>query len=152
MNKEIKQKKKFFELRNGLKAVDFRNKDYYDRIDDHERSLYSPFMLMRYASSVSSKDKFFVEHYVEMINECVNKNLFTLSSKHKKLCWILTSMCGALQQQFHPWIKPMKRVQNKTLKQLRTIYPNMKESDLETLDKIITDKEFEELLEEHGIN
>jgi hypothetical protein len=107
---------------------------------------------MRYASSVSSKDKFFVEHYVEMINECVNKNLFTLSSKHKKLCWILTSMCGALQQQFHPWIKPMKRVQNKTLKQLLTIYPNMKESDLETLDKIITDKEFEELLEEHGIN
>tara|TARA_B100001996_G_scaffold381888_1_gene372322 strand:+ start:1700 stop:2158 length:459 start_codon:yes stop_codon:yes gene_type:complete len=152
MNKETKQKKKFFELRNGLKAVDFRNKDYYDRIDDHERSLYSPFMLMRYASSVSSKDQFFVEHYVEMINECVNKNLFTLSSKHKKLCWILTSMCGALQQQFHPWIKPMKRVQNKTLKQLLTIYPNMKESDLETLDKIITDKEFEELLEEHGIN
>ena len=152
MNKEIKQKKKFFELRNGLKAVDLRNKDYYDRIDDHERSLYSPFMLMRYASSVSSKDQFFVEHYVEMINECVNKNLFTLSSKHKKLCWILTSMCGALQQQFHPWIKPMKRVQNKTLKQLLTIYPNMKESDLETLDKIITDKEFEELLEEHGIN
>ena len=42
--------------------------------------------------------------------------------------------------------------QNKTLKQLLTIYPNMKESDLETLDKIITDKEFEELLEEHGIN
>jgi len=35
---------------------------------------------------------------------------------------------------------------------LLTIYPNMKESDLETLDKIITDKEFEELLEEHGIN
>ena len=152
MNKEMKQKKKFFELRNGLKAVDFRNKDYYDRIDDHERSLYSSFMLMRYASSVSSKDQFLVEHYVEMINECVNKNLFTLSSKHKKLCWILTSMCGALQQQFHPWIKPMKRVQNKTLKQLLTIYPNMKESDLETLDKIITDKEFEELLEEHGIN
>ena len=152
MNKETKQKKKFFELRNGLKAVDFRNKDYYDCIDDHERSLYSPFMLMRYASSVSSKDQFYVEHYVEMINECVNKHLFTLSGKHKKLCWILTSMCGALQQQFHPWIKPMKRVQNKTLKQLLTIYPNMKESDLETLDKIITDKEFEELLEEHGID
>ena len=152
MNKEIKQKKKFFELRNGLKAVDFRNKDYYDRIDDHERSLYSPFMLMRYASCIISKNKFYVEHYIEMINECVNKHLFTLSSKHKKLCWILTSMCGALQSQFHPWIKPMKRVQNKTLKQLLTIYPNMKESDLETLDKIITDKEFEELLEEHGIN
>ena len=78
-----KSKRKFFELRNGLKAVDFRNKDYFDRIDDHEKSLYSPYMLMRYASSVSSKDSFYIEHYVEMVNECVNKNLFVLSGKLK---------------------------------------------------------------------
>ena len=136
-------KRKFFELRNGLKAVDFRNKDYFDRIDDHEKSLYSPFMLMRYASSVSSKDPFYVEHYVEMVNECVNKNLFVLSGKHKKLCWILTAMCGALTQQIHPWIKPMKRVPNKSLKQLQKIYPNMKEADLETLDQIISDRELD---------
>ena len=146
-----KQKnRKFFELRNGLKAVDFRNKDYYDRIDDHERSLYSPYMLMRYASSVSSKDPFYVEHYVEMINECVNKHCFSLG-KHKKLLWILTDMCGALKQQFHPWIKPMKRIPNKSLKQLQQLYPDMKETDLETLDAIITDRELEELLESHGI-
>ena len=65
--------RKFFDLRNGLKAVDFRNKDYFDRIDDKEKSLYSPYMLMRYVSNVSSKDPFYVEHYIEMINECVNK-------------------------------------------------------------------------------
>ena len=142
--------RKFFELRSGLKAVDFRNKDYWDRIDDHEKSLYSPYMIMRYASSVSG-EKFYQEHYVEMINECVNKHLFTLSSKHKKLCWILTAMCGGLKQQFHPWIKPMKRVPNKPLKQLQKIYPSAKETDLETLDKVITDRELEELLEAHGI-
>jgi len=146
-----KQNRKFFELRNGLKAVDFRNKDYYDRIDDHEKSLYSPYMLMRYASSISSKDQFYVEHYVEMVNECVNKHCFTLGSKHKKLLWILTAMCGALKQQFHPWIKPMKRVPNKSLKQLLTLFPNAKEDDLETLDKLITDRELEELLESHGL-
>ena len=142
--------RKFFELRSGLKAVDFRNKDYWDRIDDHEKSLYSPYMIMRYASSVSG-EKFYQEHYVEMINECVNKHLFTLSSKHKKLCWILTAMCGGLKQQFHPWIKPMKRVPNKSLKQLQKIYPSAKETDLETLDKVITDRELEELIEAHGI-
>ena len=148
----VNKKRKFFELRNGLKAVDFRNKDYFDRIDDHEKSLYSPYMLMRYVSSISSKDQFYVEHYVEMVNECVNKHCFTLGSKHKKLLWILTAMCGALKQQFHPWIKPMKRVPNKSLKQLQKLYPNMKESDLETLDAVITDKELEELLESHGID
>ena len=133
--------RKFFDLRNGLKAVDFRNKDYFDRIDD---------MLMRYVSNVSSKDTFYVEHYVEMVNECVNKHCFTLS-KHKKLLWILTAMCGAEVQQFHPWLKPMKRVANKSLKKLMQIYPNWKETDLETLDKVITDRELEELMEAHGI-
>ena len=145
----MSEKKKFFELRNGMKAVDFRNKDYYDRIDDHERSLYSPYMIMRYASTVSG-ERFYQEHYVEMVNEFVNKNLFELSSKHKKLCWLLTAMCGGLKQQFHPWIKPMKKVANKSLQTLMEIYPNMKQSDLETLDKILTDSELEQLLEDHG--
>ena len=104
---------------------------------------------MRYASAVSG-DRFYQEHYVEMINECVNKNLFELSGKHKKLCWLLTAMCGGLKQQFHPWVKPMKKNVNKSLQTLMDIYPNTKMSDLETLDKIITDSELEQLLEDHG--
>jgi hypothetical protein len=56
-----------------------------------------------------------------------------------------------LKQQFHPWIKPMKRIPNKSLKLLQQIFPQAKESDLETLDQIITDRELEELLEAHGI-
>lgn len=145
----MSERKKFFELRNSMKAIDFRNKDYYDRIDEHERSLYSPYMTMRYASAVSG-DRFYQEHYVEMVNECVNKNLFELSGKHKKLCWLLTAMCGGLKQQFHPWVKPMKKNVNKSLQTLMDIYPNTKMSDLETLDKIITDSELEQLLEDHG--
>ena len=149
MRKE--QKRKFFELKPGLEAVDFRNKDYYDRIDDHEKSLYSPYMLMRYVSNISSNDRFYKEHYVEMVNECVNKHLFTLSSKHKKLCWMLTAMCGALKKQFHPWVKPMKRTSNKSLTKLETLFPNAKLSDLEVLDNILTDRELEELERDHGI-
>ena len=142
---------KFLDLKKTLRAADMRDKNFYDQMSEEDQKLYSPFMLMRYASSVSSKDKFYVEHYVEMVNECVNKNLFVLSGKHKKLCRILTAMCGALQQQFHPWIKPMKRVPNKSLKQLQKIYPTWKEKDLETLDAVITDRELEELMESHGL-
>jgi hypothetical protein len=61
-------------------------------------------------------------------------------------------MCGAEIQQFHPWIKPMKRVANKSLKKLQLMYPTWKESDLETLDKVISDRELEELLEAHAID
>ena len=39
----------------------------------------------------------------------------------------------------------------KSLKKLMKIYPNWKEADLEVLDKIITDRELEELIEAHGI-
>ena len=46
----------------------------------------------------------------------------------------------------------MKRVPNKSLKKLQQIYPTWKESDLEALDKIISDRELEELIEAHGIN
>jgi hypothetical protein len=44
----------------------------------------------------------------------------------------------------------MKRVPNKSLKQLMELFPNAKENNLEVLDNIITDKELEELLEAHG--
>ena len=45
----------------------------------------------------------------------------------------------------------MKRIPNKSLKSLQQLFPQAKESDLETLDQIITDRELEELLEAHGI-
>ena len=146
-----KQKnRKFFELRNGLKAVDFRNKDYYDRIDDHERSLYSPYILMRYASSVSSKDPFYVEHYVEMINECVNKHLWTVS-KYKKLAWMLTAMCGVERAQFHPWLESKKKSgDNDKQKLLLQLYENMKQDDIETLANINDKKELKELARDFG--
>ena len=144
---------------NGLKAVDYRNKSYFDRIDDKEKSLYSPYMLMRYVSSTNHRNKDIQEWYLLKTNENINKHLFTLSNKHKKLCWILTAMCGVNSEElglneriFHPWIKPMKRVPNKSLKKLQEIYPTWKETDLETLDKVITDRELEELMEAHGID
>jgi hypothetical protein len=59
-------------------------------------------------------------------------------------------MCGGLKQQFHPWVKPMKKTVNKSMQQLLEIYPHMKEDDIETLDKILTDAELEEILELYG--
>ena len=149
--------RKFFDLMNGLKAIDYRNLGYFEQQDDKEKSLYSPYMLMRYVSSTNHRNRDIQEWYIIKTNKNVNKHLFTLSSKHKKLGWMLTALCGVNSVEhgvneriFHPWIKPMKRVPNKSLKKLQEIYPTWKESDLDTLDKIITDKELEELLEAHG--
>ena len=137
-------------LKDVLAAIDMNAKNVWDELSDDERKQVSFYLLNRYVSAVkgSKQDK---ELQILKTNQYYNKNFFTLT-KHKKLLWILTAMCGALQQQFHPWIKPMKRVPNKSLKQLQQIYPTWKESDLETLDKVITDRELEELIEAHGLN
>ena len=119
--------RKFFDLRNGLKAVDFRNKDYFDRIDDKEKSLYSPYMLMRYVSNVSSKDPFYIEHYIEMVNECVNKHCFTLG-KHKKLLWILTAMCGAETTTIPSMDQTNEACTKQESKETTTDIPNMEGS------------------------
>ena len=143
--------KKIFNLRNGLKALNYRNKDYYDRLDDDEKKAYSPYLMMRYMSNIIHKDNFFVEHHIEMVNQAVNKHLFAIG-RHKKLLWLLTSMTGTLSQQYHQWLKPMKRTYklNDGVKKLLEIYPNKKESDLATLDKILTDDERKEIILAHG--
>ena len=137
-------------LKDILAAIDMNAKNVWDELSDDERKQVSFYLLNRYVSAIKGKteDK---QLQIFKTNQYYNKNFFTLT-KHKKLLWVLTSMCGAETQQFHPWIKPMKRVPNKSLKKLQQIYPTWKEQDLETLDKVITDRELEELIEAHGID
>ena len=86
-------------------------------------------MLMKYMASVKG-ETWMQEHYVEMINECVNKHLWTLS-KYKKFAWMLTAMCGVEQAQFHPWLGSKKKTgNNDKQKLLSQLYENMKQSDI----------------------
>ena len=78
------EKKKFLDLKSMLRAVDKRDKDWYNRLSDDDKKLFAPFIAMRYVSSVKS-DTFFQEHYLEMCNEFVNKHHWTLSKNHKGL-------------------------------------------------------------------
>ena len=54
---------KFLDLKSTLKAVDMRDKDFYEQMSDEDKKKYSPYMLMRYAASVKS-DQFYTEHYI----------------------------------------------------------------------------------------
>ena len=101
---------KFLDLKTTLRNADMRNKNHFDKMSEQDQKLYSPFMLMKYMASVKG-EQWMQEHYVEMINECVNKHLWTIS-KYKKLSWMLTAMCGVEQQQFHPWLGSKKKTGN----------------------------------------
>ena len=140
---------KFLDLKKTLRAAALRDKNFYDQMSEEDQKLYSPFMLMKYMASVKG-EQWMQEHYVEMINEVVNKHLWTVS-KHKKLAWILTAMCGVEQGQFHPWLGSKKKTgNNDKQKMLTTLYENMKQDDIELLAEINDKKELKELARDFG--
>ena len=140
---------KFLDLKKTLRAADLRDKNFYDSMSEEDQKLYSPFMMMKYMASVKG-EQWMQEHYVEMVNECVNKHLWTLS-KYKKLAWMLTSMCGVEQGQFHPWLGSKKKTGNNEKQKLLTqLYENMKSDDIDLLADINDKKELKELARDFG--
>ena len=140
---------KFLDLKKTLRAADLRDKNFYDKMSEEDQKLYSPFMLMKYMASVKG-EQWMQEHYVEMINECVNKHLWTIS-KYKKISWMLTAMCGVEQQQFHPWLGSKKKSgNNDKQKLLSRLYENMKQDDVDLLAEINDKKELKELARDFG--
>ncbi len=140
---------KFLDLKRTLKAADLRDKNFYDNMSEEDQKLYSPFLFMKYMASVKGP-LWMQEHYVETINECVNKHLWTIS-KYKKFAWMLTAMCGVEQAQFHPWLGSKKKTgNNDKQKLLSQLYENMKLDDIETLAEINDKKELKELAKDFG--
>ena len=76
------------DIKKELNGVDMRDKDMYNNLTDEERKSFSPYILMRYVSNVQG-DRDVQEWFVEMTNELVNKNHWTLSKNHKGLLWKL---------------------------------------------------------------
>jgi len=144
---------KFLDIKQMMKAIDLRDRQWYNNLPPEEKKLYSPYMTLKWSASVNG-DRFFKEHYIEMTNELVNKNLWTLSKNHKGLLWKLNAICGATVTQFHQWIYPKKKTSStkSKMKELQAIYPNAKQQDLDLLDKTMTTKQFTELQKQHGID
>lgn len=146
------QKKKFLDLKAMLKAVDRRDKEWYNKLSDDDKKLFAPFIAMRYVSNVKS-DKFFQEHYLEMCNEFVNKHHWSLSKNHKGLLWKLMAMCGAYENFFHQYVAaPKKQAKNKFTQTLLDKNPNMKLDDAELLSSIMSKKEQNQYIKDHDPN
>jgi len=144
---------KFLDIKSMMRAVDTRDKTWYDRLSDEDKKLYSPYMTMKWSASVDHKDPVIQSFYIEEVNENVNKHLWTLSKNHKSQLWKLTAMCGSTFSLFHKWIYPKKAKtsEKSKMKELQELFPNAKQQDLNTLDATITNKEFKELKQQYGL-
>jgi hypothetical protein len=109
--------------------------------------------LNRYASSVKTSNRDVQEVAVFKTNEYFNKHYFSLS-KHPKLLWYLLAMCGNDEKKiyFHEWIGHKKKTgDGKIYKFLESIYPNMKDDELELQSSLMDTKEAKELARDLGM-
>lgn len=141
-------------LKEIIAAVDLNSKSLWDELDtEQQKALKNEFWILnRYISNVKTNNPDQAEHFVLTVNEYYNKHWFTLQ-KHPKLIWQLLCMCNWDSNKvfYHEWIKLGKNENNnKKFKLLESIYPNMKNDEIELLMEITTDDEFKELARELG--
>lgn len=130
-----------------LNAVDRRDKKFYDNLTDEERKAFSPYVMLRWVSTVNS-NPVLEQWYVEETNRMVNINYFTLA-KHPKFVWLMYSQVGSTQRTKHEYIARANTKKDKNLAALMKLYPSMKKSDLELLLKVADQKELKDLLDEY---
>jgi hypothetical protein len=140
------------DIKRELKAVDTKDYNFYDNLTDEEKKSFSPFVLMRYTASVQG-DYDVQSHFLEMTNECVNKNHWELSKNHKALLWKLFAVTGVGVPAYHPYLAAGKKEKaNKIEKLLCEIYPARKMEDIKLMASMMDKKDKEELFDKMGFD
>jgi|TARA_B100000073_G_scaffold347391_1_gene361564 hypothetical protein len=141
-------KKPQIPLKDVMAAIDKKDRNFYNRLNDDQRKAFSAWMMMRYCSSVQGRD---AANYIYLTNELVNFQFMEVS-KHPELQWLLLSACGTGKIQFHPYLKPpnAKKKKNKVSEFLYGLYPHSKPEDIELMIKLNTNEELKALAYDYG--
>lgn len=141
------------ELKEKMAAVDMGARTMWDEMDDLQRKSLKQeyFILNRYISNVKGQTRDTQEHFVLTVNEYFNKYWYDLQN-HPKLMWQLLSMCGHESKKifYHEWIGFKKKKDNKRIKFLNLIYPDMKDDEVELLAKLSELSELKAMAEDLG--
>jgi hypothetical protein len=131
---------------NEMRQFDRKNRDFYNDLTDEERKKFSPFLMIRWGSSVEgSRD--LQEFYVISTNERLNKHFFAVNTAaHKKLQWLMaTSVSPDMGTPRHVWIAPKKKEAGASAKRkaLQEIYPGYKDDEIDVMMQMVTQKEID---------
>lgn len=133
-------------IANEMRQFDRKNRDFYNELTDEERKKFSPFLMIRWGSSVEgSRD--LQEFYVISTNERLNKHFFAVNTAaHKKLQWLMaTAVSPDMGTPRHTWIAPKKKEAGISAKRksLQEIYPGYKDDEIDVMMQLITQKEID---------
>lgn len=137
------------DIKNEMKAIDTKDRKWYNSLTDEEKSKLSLWPLMRYTSS--SGDKHFTDHYLEWTNEVVNVH-FNKLRNHPELQFKLLQLVGLGKPTYHPWIAPGKRgKKNKIQEWVIKNYNHLNDDEVDIFISSRTKDDFIELFEEYGM-
>jgi hypothetical protein len=138
-------------INNEMRQLDAKNRDFYDELTVEERRKFSTFLMVRWGSAVDGAQEL-QEYYVQSTNHYLNKHFFTMH-RHPKLQWLMaTAVSPGMGPMRHNWIAPKKKEAGAgTLKkQLRELYPNFKDDEIDLMAKLNTKKDIDAYLRANG--
>lgn len=145
------KKERALDIKDVLKAIDLRNYEFFNSLDEKQKKEFNPYILMRYISNVNA-DSDIQEWFLESTNEMINKNHWLLNKDHKELLWKLFAGIGLGTPLFHPYLPTLKIELNKIEKLIGELYPTMKIEDVKLLSSMMTDQDKEDLFDKMGFD
>jgi len=136
---------------NEMRQLDAKNRDFYDELTPEERQKFSTFLMVRWGSAVDGGREI-QEYYVQSTNHYLNKHFFTMH-RHPKLQWLMaTAASPGMGAQRHNWIAPKKKEAGASAlkKQLRELYPHLKDDEIDLMAALTDKKELAQLQRAHG--
>jgi hypothetical protein len=146
------KKKRALDIGKVLTAVDLRNYDFYDSLNEAELKEFSPYVLMRYVTNSNHSLPEIREWYVETVNERINKNHWELSKNHEQLLWKLYASSGVGEKTDHIYLPALKYEFDKFEKLIAELNPAMKPQEVKLLASLMTEDERAELLDNMGFD
>ena len=122
------------DLFKALNYLAMHNVTQYELLSDDEKKGFAPSVLMRWMSA-SQGDDDHKKYYLMRINQVVNVNLWSLSTKYPGLTWRLLASCGLGEKHRFEYIKRDSK-KDQHLTYLMKIYPDAKIDDLKAQIKI----------------
>jgi len=136
---------------NEMRQMDSKNRAFYNDLTPEELKKFSTFLMVRWGSTVDGSREI-QEYYVQSVNHYLNKHFFTMH-KHPKLQWLMaTAASPGMGSKTHNWISLKKKEAGDAAmkKQLRELYPHLKEDEIDLMAKMTTKKEVTQLVRDHG--
>lgn len=143
-------KKEQIPIKDILRAIDKKDRDWYNRLPEDKKKTFNAWLLMRYVSTVQGKHN---KHYLYFTNLLVNQ-YFTESSKHPELQWLLLTAVGTGKLETHGYLKPptSRKKKDKVSLFLQDLYPHMKPDEIALLQQLNTRDEIKQLAQDNGLD